>query len=70
MNPCSLISFDPTQDLKGGPRQKKEIRFLTEEEFAALVGAAADEQTRVILRLTVQTGMRAGEIGALTWADL
>jgi integrase/recombinase XerD len=65
---------DPTTGVrfhaKGAPAKQKDI--LTQEEVHALLGAAALESpdVRAMLVLGFTTGMRFGEMSALTWADV
>lgn len=62
----------PTKEIKGEKRDARRLRFLTHEEadglLVALGPVSPDLQAMALLSL--HTGMRAGEIFALTWADV
>jgi len=65
-----LIYSDPTVALKGRTQAKPSIRYLEDAEIEKLLRALTDKQFRVMVVLALTTGMRAGEIIALTWADI
>jgi len=46
------------------------FRFLTNDEEAKLIGAAENPRAEAMLRVVADTGMRIGELLALTWADV
>jgi integrase len=61
-NPCSTV---PT------PKPKRpEVAVLDGQQVMRLLGAARDVQERALFALAITTGMRQGEIFALSWADL
>jgi len=61
-NPCSTV---PT------PKPKRpEVLVLEGQQVMKLLGAARDPQERALLALAITTGMRQGEIFALSWNDV
>jgi integrase len=61
-NPCSTV---PT------PKPKRpEVVVLDGQQVMQLLGAARDVQERALFALAITTGMRQGEIFALSWADV
>lgn len=56
--------------LKGLPTAGKRIRYLTEEEFHRLYESVKRPGLKLILKLGVLTGLRAGEMQALNWGDI
>ncbi len=61
-NPCSTV---PT------PKPKRpEVVVLDGGQVMKLLGAARDVQERALLALAITTGMRQGEIFALSWDDV
>jgi integrase len=48
-------------------KEKKRTRFLTEGEFEKLLAGCTTDMQRSILTLAVETGLRSGELKALTW---
>ncbi len=61
-NSCSTV---PT------PKPKRpEVLVLDGQQVMQLLGAARDVQERALFALAIKTGMRQGEIFALSWADL
>ena len=67
-----FIGENPTKKVKKPPFDNKRTRFLSHEEAEALLYEIKKRspQTHDITLLSLQTGMRAGEIFSLTWADL
>lgn len=57
-------------DIKPLRKSKSEPDPLTKEEFVRLLEMANHEQTRNLWILAVSTGMRHGEICALSWEDI
>ena len=66
-----LIADNPTRQLIPPEREYKEPRFLTTQEYRALLRACA-HQTRdaAIIELILQTGMRLSEVARLTTYDI
>jgi integrase len=61
-NPCSTV---PT------PKPKRpEVVVLDGQQVMQLLGAARDVLERALFALAITTGMRQGEIFALSWADV
>ncbi len=68
-----LIPTNPLDRLEKGERPRKsrgEMRCLDREEIGKLLDAADDPATRMLLALSVSTGLRQGEALGLRWADL
>jgi site-specific recombinase XerD len=70
---------DPFLDLDGPMKPRQEAEWLTREEFARLLAAAAvpprrvpglAERDRLVLLALVTTGLRRAELVALNWGDL
>ncbi|MEZ5098993.1 MAG: tyrosine-type recombinase/integrase [Thermoleophilia bacterium] len=70
---------DPFAELEAPPKPRQERDWLTREEFARLLAAAARpernlpglaERDVLALRLLVTTGLRRSELCALTWRDV
>jgi site-specific recombinase XerD len=70
---------DPFADLDGPPKPRQEADWLTRDEFARLLSAAAApprrrpglaERDRLVLLALVTTGLRRAELIALDWGDL
>ena len=66
-----LIADNPTRQLIPPEREYKEPRFLTTQEYRALLRACA-HQTRdaAIIELILQTGMRLSEVARLSTYDI
>jgi integrase len=65
-----LIRSSPAGAVKLPPAENKERRSLSPEELERYFAAAAGHWIEPILRLAASTGMRRGEILALTWQDV
>jgi len=65
-----LIRSSPAGAVKLPPTENKERRSLTPEELESYFAAAAGHWVEPILRLAAATGMRRGELLALTWSDI
>lgn len=70
---------DPFLELEAPPKPQQEADWLTTEEFARLLAAAATpprrrlglaERDRLVLLALLQTGLRRSELIALDWTDL
>jgi len=65
-----LIRSSPAGAVKLPPAESKERRSLSPEELERYFAAAAGHWIEPILRLAAATGMRRGELLALTWQDV
>jgi len=65
-----LIRSSPAGAVKLPPAESKERRSLSPEELECYFAAAAGHWVEPILRLAAATGMRRGELLALTWSDI
>jgi integrase/recombinase XerC len=70
---------DPFRDLEAPPKPRKELDWLTPEEFRRLLDAAGQpernlpglaERDQLVLLALVLTGLRRSELCALDWRDL
>ncbi len=67
----SLIGHNPTRELIPPEREYKEPRFLTTQEYRALLRACAHEtRDAAIIELILQTGIRLSEVTRLTTHDI
>ncbi len=58
------------EDLQHLPRSRAERRFLEPWEIDKLLEAAQDVRNSTIIATAAWTGMRKGELFALTWDDV
>jgi site-specific recombinase XerD len=66
-----LVPHNPTLQLVPPEREHKEPRFLTTQEYRALLRACAHEtRDAAIIELVLQTGMRLSEVARLTVDDV
>src|SRR5260221_656890 len=66
-----VISHNPTQQLIPPEREHKEPRFLTKQEYQALLRACSHEtRDAAIIELILQTGIRLSEVARLTIHDI
>jgi len=65
-----LIRSSPAGTVKLPPTENKERRSLSPEELESYFAAAVGHWVEPILRLAAATGMRRGELLALTWSDI
>lgn len=64
-----VIETNPTEDLEKPTAAKGKTRWLTPDEYGKLE-ATAPPWLRPMLRLSVSTAMRLGEVAALEWKDV
>lgn len=64
-SPASLLDRIEKPDTS----DERDHRILTDDETAALV-ACADDESRLMLALAIQTGARKGDVLGLTWQDV
>lgn len=65
-----LIPADPTVDVLLPKLPEKEPRIIPSDELRAMRARIFGDRQWLIWHLLVYTGMRQGEIRALTWADV
>ncbi len=70
---------DPFSELQAPPKPRQEAEWLTREEFARMLDAAANpkrarpgiaERDRLVLLTLAMTGLRRSELIALDWSDV
>jgi site-specific recombinase XerD len=70
---------DPFSELEAPPKPRQEAEWLTREEFARMLHAAANpkrarpgiaERDRLVLLTLAMTGLRRSELIALDWSDV
>ena len=70
---------DPFSELQAPPKPRQEAEWLTREEFARMLDAAANpkrarpglaERDRLVLLTLSMTGLRRSELMALDWSDV
>ena len=62
-----LIPFNPTEAVSPPKMTRKEIRVLTPEEQDKFLNALKGHRLEALFKLALATGMRRGELLALTW---
>jgi len=65
-----LQGSNPFRSIKPRKHTEKPKRFVSPEEFRALMNAAANSWWRALLTVAYATGLRRGEILNLTWQDI
>jgi integrase len=68
-----MVSANPVAKLDRGERpriERRELPILTREEVAALLAAAISDRYRLMLAVSILTGLRQGELLGLKWGDL
>jgi integrase len=69
----SLLDRNPVQDITRPKEARGRIRFLSDEERAALLSACEASEwkpLKALVLLALSTGARRGELVGLTWADV
>ncbi len=64
------IPFNPCKDLTPPKLQKKEMKYLSQEEAIQLLEAARGYRVETLLLLAVTLGLRRGELLGLQWDDI
>lgn len=64
-----LTSYDPTRAIKKMREDKREFNILSQEEAEQLL-SVLESQERLLIMTELYTGLRSGELSALTWADV
>ncbi|HKP54948.1 MAG TPA: tyrosine-type recombinase/integrase [Chloroflexia bacterium] len=71
LEPQGIISSNPALRLKPPKAQKREPRFLSEDEYRRLLRACSHNiRDAAIIEVLLQTGMRLSELANLTVGDL
>lgn len=65
-----LIPFNPAKDAHSPAGNSDRVESFTTEEIRALIKAAGTDRIGSIVLLTIATGMRRGEVGALKWTEV
>ncbi|MCW2279235.1 tyrosine-type recombinase/integrase [Heliophilum fasciatum] len=65
-----LVSRNAAEHLRKPKKVAKEIRVMTVEEMRELLTVADDDRMGTAFHLLLGTGLRVGELLALTWADV
>ncbi|HLC27374.1 MAG TPA: site-specific integrase [bacterium] len=65
----NLATANPVTGIERRPEPQGRTRWLTSEEESRLVGALP-EKYRPVTRLAIHTGLRLGELRALSWRDV
>lgn len=64
------IPRNPCDDAKPPKVDRKEMKVLTPEQARAFLAATAEHPAHALYVLAITTGMRAGELLGLQWADI
>jgi len=64
-----LLLRNPVVDVKPPKQQKKEMKYLNEEQVKILLDAVKGTRYYALYYLAVTTGLRQGELLGLRWAD-
>lgn len=70
MNRKRLVGTNPVLDIDPAREQKKELVYITEEEFERLVEAITSPLIRLFVTTLYRTGMRVSEATGLAMADV
>lgn len=65
-----VISKNPAVATKPPKRQKKEMKYLNEEQVKVLLSSVEDTRFEALYYIAVTTGLRRGEILGLKWIDV
>lgn len=65
------VVYRNVADMVDSPKtRRKKMTTLTDEQARLLLAAVMADRLKALLVLALATGMREGELGALTWADV
>nr|WP_306819735.1 site-specific integrase [Clostridioides mangenotii] len=74
VDPLQIIKYNPYKDVrlpKYKNKEKKEVQTITKEQFNQLLKAfPKGDLYHILLQIGYYTGMRCGEVCALTWDDI
>jgi len=65
-----LMADNPVADVKKPRAAKKSVYILEPEEIARLRGALGVRWERLLVELTITTGLRSGEMRGLVWDSI
>jgi integrase len=65
-----LLARNPAAAVKRPPAAQKEAAYLTRDQVAALLAAAAEDRLYALVMVLAGTGLRRGEALALRWSDI
>lgn len=61
------LAVNPAYKIKLPPPGPGKERYLTEDEYAAILDALVTDGARLVVKMLASTGMRIGELSALHW---
>lgn len=74
VNPLQIIKYNPYKNVrlpKYKNEEKKEVQTITKEQFKQLIKVfPKGDLYHILLQIGYYTGMRVGEVCALTWDDI
>ncbi len=66
----AVVQLHPCRGVKTPPVPRKEFRIVTPEQFDAIYAALPDEQSRLLVEVAIDSGLRWGELTELRAGDL
>jgi integrase len=65
-----VVALHPCKGVKTPTVPRKEFRIVTPEQFDAIYAALPDEQSRLLIEVAIDSGLRWGELSELRAGDL